>query len=148
MFTFISIALGDWLEKTPVLFMSERVLPMFSSRSFMESCLMFMVLSHFEFIFVHDVKACSNFIDLYAAVPFSQHHLLEIVLFLFIFLPHLLKIDSRCMIYFWALYFVPLPFSMSAFIPVPYCLDYHNFAILSEFWKSFASCLPPHTRLL
>jgi len=43
----------------------------------MVSCLIFKSLSHFEFIFVHGVKVCSNFIDLYAAVQFSQHHLLK-----------------------------------------------------------------------
>ena len=33
-------------------------------------------LSHFEFIFMHGVREC-NFIDLHAAVQFSQHHLLK-----------------------------------------------------------------------
>ena len=50
-FAFISIALGDWPKKTLVWFMSENVSPMFSSRSFMVSCLIFKSLSHFEFIF-------------------------------------------------------------------------------------------------
>ena len=45
-FIFISIALGDWPKKTLVRFMSENGLPMFSSRSFMVSCLMFKSLSH------------------------------------------------------------------------------------------------------
>ena len=51
-FAFISIALGDWPEKTLVRFMLENVLPMFSSRSFIVLCLIFKSLSHFEFIFV------------------------------------------------------------------------------------------------
>ena len=51
-FAFISISLGDWPEKTLVRFMSESVLPMFSSRSFRVLCLIFKSLSHFEFIFV------------------------------------------------------------------------------------------------
>ena len=55
--------------------MSEDVLPVFSSRSFMVSCLMFKSSSHFEFIFVYDVRVCSNFIDLHAAVQLFQHHL-------------------------------------------------------------------------
>ena len=38
-FVFISIALGDWPKKTMVWFMSENVLPMFSSRSLMVSCI-------------------------------------------------------------------------------------------------------------
>ena len=44
--------------------MSENVLPVLSSRSFMVSCLMFKSLNHFEFIFVYGVRVCSNFIDL------------------------------------------------------------------------------------
>ena len=51
-FGFISFALGDWPKKTLVQFMSEKVLPLFSSTSFMMSGLMFKSLSHFEFIFV------------------------------------------------------------------------------------------------
>ena len=57
--------------------MSENALPMFSSRGFMVSCLMFKSLRRFEFIFVHDVGVYFSFIDLQAAVQFSQHHLLS-----------------------------------------------------------------------
>ena len=49
-FGFISIFLEDWPKKIFVLLMSENVLLMFSSKSFMVSCLMFKSLSHFEFI--------------------------------------------------------------------------------------------------
>ena len=55
-------ALGDCLKKTLIRFMSENILPVFSSRSFMVSCLS-KSLSQFEFNFVHGVKECSNFID-------------------------------------------------------------------------------------
>jgi len=50
-FVFISIILGDELKKMLVEFMSESVLPMFSSRSFIESGLAFRFLIHFELIF-------------------------------------------------------------------------------------------------
>ena len=94
-FAFIPIALGDWPKKTLVQFMSDHVLPVFSSRNFMLSCLVFKSLSHFEFIFVYGVKECSNFIDLYAAVQFSQHHLLKRLCFPhYIFLPPFLKISQ------------------------------------------------------
>ena len=63
-------------EKTLIRLMSENVLPMFSSRSFI-SHFIFKSLSHFEFIFVHGLRVCSSFIDLHAAVHFSQHHLLK-----------------------------------------------------------------------
>ena len=62
MFACISFALGDWFKKVLLQFMSEDVLCMFSSRSFMVSHLMFKSLSHFEFIFVWSVRECSNFI--------------------------------------------------------------------------------------
>ena len=41
--------------------MSESVLPMFSSRSFMVSSLTFRSLIHFEFICVYGVRKCSSF---------------------------------------------------------------------------------------
>ena len=40
--------------------MSENVLPMLSSRSFMASCLIFKSLSHSVFIFVQVVRACKE----------------------------------------------------------------------------------------
>ena len=40
--------------------MSESVLPMFSSRSFIVSGLMLRSLIHFEFIFVYGVRKCSD----------------------------------------------------------------------------------------
>ena len=42
--------------------MSESVLPMFSSRSFIVSGLIFRSLIHFEFIFVYGVRKSSSFI--------------------------------------------------------------------------------------
>ena len=32
-------------------------------------------------------------------------------------------------------------YSLSAFVPVPPCLDYHSFVVVSEVWESYASCL-------
>ena len=42
--------------------MSERVLPMFSSRSFIVSGLTFRSLIHFEFIFVYGIRKCSSLV--------------------------------------------------------------------------------------
>ena len=61
---FISLALGNWHKKILAGFMSENVLYMFSSRSFMVSCLMFQSLRDFEFIFVYGMRVRSTFIDL------------------------------------------------------------------------------------
>ena len=73
--------------------MSESVLPMFSSRSFIVSGLTFRSLIHFEFIFVYAVRKC--FTLLQVVDQFSQHHLLKRLSFLHcIFLPPLSKI--RC----------------------------------------------------
>ena len=47
----VSSILGEELKKMLVEFMSESVLPMFSSRSFIESGLTFRFLIHFELIF-------------------------------------------------------------------------------------------------
>ena len=65
---FIFITLRDGSQKILVWFMSKTVLPMFSSRSFIVSSLIFRTLIHFEFIFVYDIKECYNFILLYVAV--------------------------------------------------------------------------------
>ena len=51
--------------------MLKSVLPMFSSKSFKVSNLIAVSLS-LEFIFVYDIRVCSNFIDLHAAVQLSQ----------------------------------------------------------------------------
>ena len=53
--------------------MSESVLPMFSSRSFIVSGLTFRSLIHFEFIFVYGVRKRSSFILLQVVDQFSQH---------------------------------------------------------------------------
>ena len=50
-FAFVSFALGDRSKKILLRFMSNSVLPIFSSRSFMVSSLAFKSLIYFEFIF-------------------------------------------------------------------------------------------------
>ena len=62
--------------------MSESVLPMFSSRSFILSGLTFRSFIHFEFIFAYGVRKCSSFILLQVVDQFSQHHLLKRLSFL------------------------------------------------------------------
>ena len=94
-FAFISNILGGWLERILLGFMSESFLPMFSSRSFIVSGLIFRSLIHFEFIFVYGVRKCSSFVLLQVVDQFSQHHLLKRLSFLHCkFLPSLSKI--RC----------------------------------------------------
>ena len=81
-FVLISITLRGSSKKISLQFMSKSVLPMFSSRSFIVSGIIFRSLIHFEFIFVCGVTECSNFILLHVAVQFSQHHLLKRLSFL------------------------------------------------------------------
>ena len=89
-FAFISFAVGEQSKKILLRFMSENILPMFSSRSFMVSFLIFRTLNHFQFIFIYGVRECSNFINLHIAVQLSWHHLLKRLSFLHcIFLPPL-----------------------------------------------------------
>ena len=147
-FPFISIALGDWPKKTLLWFMSENVLPMFSSRCFMVSCLIFKSLSHFEFIFVYGVRECSNCIDLHAAVQLSEHHLLKRLSFLHcIFLPLLLEINwpqvcgfisGLSILFHWPIYMF--------FVPIPCCFAYCRFIVMSGIWEGYASSfvLFPH----
>ena len=60
----------------------QSVVPVFSSKSFILSVLMFRSLIHFEFIFVDGVRDCSDFILIHVAVQFSQHCLLRRLSFL------------------------------------------------------------------
>ena len=109
--------------------MSKSVLPVFYSRRFIVSGLIFRFLIHFEFIFVYDVGECSNFI-LHAAVLFSQNHLLKRLSFFHsMFLHPLLTIGTW--VYLWAFYPVPLIY-ISVFVPVQYCFDNCSFVVSSE----------------
>ena len=76
-FVFIVITLRGGSEKMLLWFRSESAWPMFSSKSFIVSGLIFRSLIHFEFIFVNGVRECFNFILLHVTVQFSQHHLLK-----------------------------------------------------------------------
>ena len=73
-----------------LLFISESVMLIFSSKSFIISGLIFRSLIHFEFIFVHSVRKYPNFTLLHVAVQFCHHHFLKSLSFPHcIFLPPL-----------------------------------------------------------
>ena len=110
--------------------MSERVLPMFSSRSFIVSGLTFSSLVHFEFIFVYSVRKCSSFILLQVVDQFSQHHLLKRLSFFLYILASFVedKVTIGWWIYLWAFYSDPLIY-ISVFVPIPYCLDDCGFVV-------------------
>ena len=111
--------------------MSLSLLPMLSCKSFIVSGLIFRSLAHFEFIFVYGVRKCSNYILLHVAIQFSQHHLLKRLFFAPLYiLPSFVKnkVPIGAWVYFWALYLVPWVY-ISAFVPVPYCLDDCSFVV-------------------
>ena len=81
-FAFISFTLEEVSKKILLQSMSKSVLPVFSSGSFILSSLNFRSSTYFEFIFICDIRECSNFILLCVAVQFSQHHLLKRLCFL------------------------------------------------------------------
>ena len=62
--------------------MSDSALPMFSSKSFVGSVLIFRSLIYFKFIFVYGVGEYSDFILMLIAVCFYQQHLLKRLSFL------------------------------------------------------------------
>ena len=109
----------------------QSVLPMFFSRSFIVSGLIFRSLIHFEFTFVYGVRKCSSFILLQVVELFSQHHLLKRLSFLHcIFLPPLpkIRVSIGAWIYLWAFYVVLLIY-ISVFVPISYCLDDCSFVV-------------------
>ena len=73
----MSLTLGDISVKMLLRGMSEIFLPMFSSRTFMVSRLIFKSFIHSEFIFVYGISWWSSFIFLHVAVHISKHHLLK-----------------------------------------------------------------------
>ena len=112
--------------------MSESVLPMFSSRSFIVYGLTFRSLMHFEFIFVYGVKKCSSFILLQVVDQFSQDHLLKRLSLLHCIASFVKdKVSIGVWIYLWDFYFVPLIY-ISVFVSVPYCLDDCSFVVQHE----------------
>ena len=103
--------------------MSESVLPMFSSRSFIVSGLIFRSLIHFQFIFVYGVSVLVSFFYRWlASFPNTNCQRLSFLHF---------KVSIGMWIYLWAFYFVPLIY-ISVFVPVGYCLDDCSFVVQSE----------------
>ena len=80
-FVFIFITLEGGSEMILLRFMSESVLPMFSSKSFIVSGLIYRSLIHLEFLFVYGVRECSNFILFHVAVQVFPAPLIEQAVF-------------------------------------------------------------------
>ena len=90
--------------------MSESVLPIFSSRSFIVSGLTFRSLIHFEFIFVYGVRKCSSHSFTSGWLVFPAPLVKEIVFSPLYILASFVKdkVSIGVWIYLWAFYFDPL----------------------------------------
>ena len=121
--------------------MSENVLPVYIFLSFMVSNLIFQSLSHFEFIFMHGLRVCSNFIDLHVAFQLSQHHLLKRIFFfpLCILASFCQRLTHhRCVGLFLGSLFCSInPYV--CFVPISCYFDYCTFVVLSEVWDGYVS---------
>ena len=111
--------------------MSESVLPMFSSKTFIVFGLTFRSLIHFEFIFGYGVKKCPNFILLHVAVQFSPAPLIEepvcsLLYILAFFVKD--KVLIGVWVYLWAFYRILL-FCISVLMSVAYCFDDCSFVV-------------------
>ena len=129
---FIFITLGGQSKKKNILlqFMSQCVLPVFPTKSFILCSFTFRSLIHFEFIFLYGFRECSNLILLHVAVQFSQHQFLKRVFFSVIYSYFLCSrlIDHRRVGLFPGFLSCSI-ISISVFVPVPYCLDDCSFVV-------------------
>lgn len=98
-FVFVVCSFTVMCKKLMPRAMSRRFLPMFSSRGFTLSGLMFKSLIYFKLTSVSSVKQGSSSNLLHVIIQFHQHHLLKIVSFLHwvSFLPCLILVDHICM---------------------------------------------------
>ena len=113
--------------------MSESVLPMFSSRSFIVSGLTFRSLIHLNFFLcmVLESVLVSFFYTWLTSFPST---IVKKVVFssLYILASFIEdKMSIGAWIYLWAFYFVPLIY-ISVFVPVPYCLEDCGFVVEPE----------------
>ena len=80
-FCCVFLASGDRSRKMLLQLMSKKLLPVLSPRICMVSGLTLRSIIDFELIFVYGVRKWSCFILLHVAVQFSQHHLLQRLVF-------------------------------------------------------------------
>ena len=113
--------------------MSENVLPMFSSKSFIASGLTLRYLIHFQFILLMMLESVLVSFFYRWLTSFPAPLVKEIVFSPLYILASFVedKVSICVWIYLWALYFVPLIY-ISVFVPVPYCLDDCGFVVEPE----------------
>ena len=129
----------DFPPNSPVIY-DKDCAALFSSRSFIVSGLAFRSLIHLEFIFVCDVRDCSNFIM--CSCPAFPAPLIEETILLSLYILDSFVIDNltQCVGVFLGnlLCFIALCVS----VPVPYCFDYCSFTVYSEVTMWFLQLCP------
>ena len=143
MFAFNFLAFGNVLTKKLLQLRSKKLLPSFSSRVLMVSCLTFRSCIHFESIFVHGVRKWSRFILLLVAVQFSRNYLLKrLSFFHWIFFPTLSKISWPYICGSNSGFSILFHWSMCLFL-----CQYHavlmitdSFVVEAKVWDCDASC--------
>ena len=129
------VVLEDRPKKTLVWFMSENVC--LCSFLVLWCHVLCLSLCHFKFIFVHDVRMCSNFIDFTCSFPtFPVPLAKETVFFPILYSCLLCWKLYTC----WFIFGLSILFHMSVFVPIPHPFDYCNCVVLSEVEESYASC--------
>ena len=110
--------------------MSESVLSMFSSRSFIVSGLTIRSLIHFEFSLCMVLESVLVLMFYKWLTSFPAPLVKEVVFFPLYILPSFVedKVSIGAWIYLWAFYSVPLIY-VSVFVPVPYCFDGCDFVL-------------------
>ena len=90
--------------------------------------IIFKSLSHFGFILVYDLRECSDFTDLHVTVQLSSITAEETVFSPFYILASFIEdeLTIGVWVYFWALIHIFVS------VPVPCCIDYCSFVVLSE----------------
>ena len=117
-------------------------LPIFSARSFIVLCLVFMFLSHFEFGFVYGVKVCFNFIGLHVTdcpavpIPLAEETVFSPLRTLASFLKGEWTI-GMCL--FLGSPFSPTDPKVCLYTKATHSFDYCSFVALSEVWEGYAS---------
>ena len=133
-FVFISITLSGG-SKISHWVLCQSILPIFSSESLIVFGVTFRSLIHFEFKFMYSVREYSDFIPLNVAIQFSQHHLLRRLSFFStvyscLLCHRLFGLRYVSLFLEFLSCFIDLYFCF--FVPVPYCLYYCSFVVLSE----------------
>ena len=109
---------------------------MFSSRSFMKSCLIFNSLSHFEFIFVYVWRCVLTSLICMRLSNFSNTTCWRDCFYLIMYSCFLCQIIGEGF-YFCSIYSIPLT-HVSVFVPVPHVFHYCSFVILSVILRDYA----------